>query len=94
MKCLDGSRDLGFGRDWGKGIAGSRLAQHPSSLNLGCLKAHQSVTVAATALLVWSASLNAACSLLQCCTGCAEGVCSPASVTGCHTGFSSTVAGK
>lgn len=54
MKCLDGSRDLGFGRDWGKGIAGSRLAQHPSSLNLGCLKAHQSVTVAATALLVWS----------------------------------------
>lgn len=53
MKCLDGSRGLGFGRDWGKGIAGSRLAQ-PPSLNLDCLKAHQSVTIAATALLVWS----------------------------------------
>lgn len=93
MKCLDGSRGLGFGRDWDKGIAGSRLAQ-PPSLNLDCLKAHQSVTIAATALLVWSASLNAACSLLQCCMGCAEGVCSLASVTGCHTGFSSTVSGK
>lgn len=62
----------GLRGDYGKGIVVSRLAE-PPSLNLDCLTAQpEAWPAAATALLAWPVRLSTACSLLQCCMGCAE----------------------